>query len=80
MHLCVGWESQEPAQHVTPDAAEQDLAESLLRAENKQSSPDAPLPRTDPHTAESQADASALLFTPAGLPKSKDRLSLSVAR
>ena len=82
MHLCIGWESQKPAQHVAPEAAEQDQAESWLSAYNKQPSTDAPLTSTQSHTTQFQAEERALPFTPAGLPRSKDskRLSLSVER
>lgn len=41
MHVCTGWESQDPAQHVASEAAEQDDAESCLIAKNKQPSIDA---------------------------------------
>ena len=41
MHVCAGWESQDPAQQAAPEAAEQDDAESWLIAKNKQPSTDA---------------------------------------
>ena len=82
MHRCAGWESQDPAQHVAPGAAEEGDAESWSSAKITQPSADAPLTCTGPQTTESQADASALSFTPAGLLTSKDSrgLSLSVER